>query len=105
MKFRGAKVDENQPAIVKALRKIGAVVLLTHQIKNAFDILVGYKGKLFIMEIKSPEYLPKEYDRERLEKSLSLGELDCMQKFQKVGIQYHIIATIEQAINIIKNEQ
>lgn len=98
---RAAKVDKNQPEIVKALRRVGAVVLLTHQIKNAFDILVGYRGGLFIMEIKNPEYLPKKYDRERLEKELSEGEHKCMEAFKKVGVPYHIVATTEEAINII----
>jgi len=33
-----AKVDANQPAIVKALRAIGATVLHLHQLKNCFII-------------------------------------------------------------------
>jgi hypothetical protein len=102
-KFLGAKVDANQPEIVKALRAAGAVVLLTHQLKDAFDILVGYSGQLFIIEIKNPEYLPKYVDRERLEKSLTLGELQCMQNFRRVGVDYHIATTIEEALNIIQN--
>lgn len=102
-KFRGAKVDANQPEIVEALRKAGAYVLHTHQIKNAFDILVAFRGQLFIMEIKNPEYLPKEYDRERLEKSLEKGEKDCMDGFQQAGVTYHIVTTIEEALNVIQN--
>ena len=101
---RAAKVDKNQPEIVKALRRCGAVVLLTHQIKNAFDILVGYRGGLFILEIKNPEYLPKVYNRERLEKELSEGESECMNKFKKVGVPYHIVATIEEAIDVINKK-
>jgi hypothetical protein len=98
---RNAKVDKNQPEIVKALKAHGAQVLLTHQIKNAFDILVGFRGELFIMEIKNPEYLPKAYDRERLEKQLSEGEHKCMEMFKKVGVPYHIVATKEEAFDII----
>lgn len=106
---RNAKVDVNQPKIVKALRRVGAVVLHTHTIKNAFDILVGYKGKLFIMEIKNDEYLPKLYfeketkeeQRTRLENMLKDGEKKCMDMFQSVGIEYHIIATIDEALNVI----
>ena len=96
-----AKVDKNQPEIVKALKAHGAQVLLTHQIKNAFDILVGFRGELFIMEIKNPEYLPKVYDRERLENQLSEGEHKCMEMFKKVGVPYHIVATKEEAFDII----
>lgn len=102
--MRIAKVDKNQPEIVEALRKVGAHVLHTHQLKKAFDILVGYEGKLFIMEIKDPKHLPKSYDRTRLEKSLKEGEFECMEGFQKTGVPYHIVTTAQQAINIIRND-
>ena len=48
-----AKVDVNQPAIVKTLRAIGATVLHTHQLKNCFNIFVGYRGRTFLMGIKA----------------------------------------------------
>jgi len=41
--IRNAKVDSNQSEIVKALRNAGAWVTITSQLKNAFDILAGYK--------------------------------------------------------------
>ena len=108
---RNAKVDSNQPQIVKGLRRIGAKVLPCHQLKNAFDILVGYKGKLFMMEIKNPEYLPKKYlkesaedQRKRLEGLLSEGEHTCMEVFQSVGVNYHIISTLDEALIILNKE-
>ena len=99
--MRAAKVDANQPKLVKALERAGAVVLSIHIVKKAFDVLVGFRGELFIMEIKNPEYLPKEYNRERLVKSLTEGETECMNKFKKVGVPYYIVATIEEALNVI----
>ena len=95
------KVDANQPQIVKTLRRFGAVVKPLHRVKDLFDILVAYKGNLYAMEIKNPEYLPKEYDRERLEKSLEPGESSCMDDFKKVGVPYHIVTTADEAIKII----
>lgn len=48
-----ARVDANQPAIVEALRKLGATVLHLHTIgKGAPDIAVGYMGKNALIEIK-----------------------------------------------------
>lgn len=44
---RAAKVDANQPEIVKALRDLGISVQLGHD-----DILVGYNGKTYWFEIK-----------------------------------------------------
>jgi len=44
-----ARVDANQEAIVKALRDAGAYVWI---IGLPVDLLVGYKGHSFLMEIK-----------------------------------------------------
>jgi hypothetical protein len=48
-----ARIDANQPAIVAALRKIGASVLHLHTIgKGAPDLAVGYRGQNVLMELK-----------------------------------------------------
>jgi len=48
------RVDSNQAEIVAALRKAGATVQDLHTIgKGCPDILVGYHGKNYIMEIKT----------------------------------------------------
>ena len=102
---RAAKKDANHGAIVQALESVGAYVKDTSQLKHAFDILVAYRCKLYVMEIKNPEYLPKQYDRERLEKALEDGECKCMVGFQSVGVTYHIVATIDEALEIIGAKQ
>lgn len=51
---RRAKVDKNQPEIVEALVKAGARVCHLHQLGQGVpDILVGYHGRLYLMELKS----------------------------------------------------
>jgi hypothetical protein len=47
---RAARVDANQEQIVSALRAAGAYVWI---IGLPVDLLVGYKGHSFLMEIKS----------------------------------------------------
>ena len=48
-----ARVDANQPVIVAALRAIGATVQHLHAVgQGCPDILVGYDGVNFLMEIK-----------------------------------------------------
>ena len=91
---RSAKVDSNQPEIVKALRSIGAFVLVTSQLKNAFDVLVGYRGKLFIIEIK-------DGSRPLSQRKLTDGELKCKEGFESVGIPYHVVNSIDEAIELI----
>ncbi len=60
MRFR-AKIDVNQPEIVKALRQAGASVLSLSQMgKGCPDLLVGFQGKNFLMEIKDPNKKPSQ---------------------------------------------
>lgn len=49
-----ARKDANQPEIVRGLRAIGASV---HPIsgKDIPDLLVGWKGKTFLLEVKGPK--------------------------------------------------
>ena len=52
--MRAAKVDTNQPEIVEALRAVGATVFLLHRVGHGCpDILVGYQGKNYLLEIKT----------------------------------------------------
>jgi hypothetical protein len=83
-----SRVDANQPDIVRALRGIGASVLHCHVLKNAFDILVGYRGRTFLMEIKATE-----------KDKLTPGEAEFMATWR--GSTYHIVYTPDQAIKII----
>ena len=50
---RDARVDQNQKAIVDDLKAIGATVQHLHaQGQGCPDILVGWEGENFLMEIK-----------------------------------------------------
>lgn len=93
-----AKVDKNQPSIAKALKKAGAVILYTHQLKNAFDILVGFRGQLFIMEIKVMIELKTKANRVP---ALTTGELECKKMFESVGVPYYVVTDEKQALQII----
>jgi hypothetical protein len=53
---RAAKIDANQNAIVNALRDHGAFVQsLAGVSRGCPDLLVGYRGRTILMEIKSHE--------------------------------------------------
>lgn len=56
---RAAKVDANQPAIVAALRKMGATVQPLHSVgQGCPDILVGWKSLNLLLEIKDGDKPP-----------------------------------------------
>lgn len=87
-----ARVDGNQPAIVKALRGIGASVLHLHQIHNAFDLLVGYRGRTFLLEVKDPAQPPSK-------RQLTPGEAAFRADWR--GSEYHVVLTADEAIAIL----
>ena len=104
-KYHRPSTDKNHNPIVKALRDAGAVIVDTTPIKDAFDLMVFYDCRAFVMEIKNPDYLTKVYDREQLESKLSDGERKCMEDLRAVGVEYHIVASIEEALKVIGIEK
>jgi hypothetical protein len=89
---QASRVDGNQPEIVAALRAIGAYVLHTHVLKNCFDLLVGYRGRTHLMEIKDPTQPPSA-------RKLTPGEAKFRQEWK--GSPYHVVETVDEAIRII----
>lgn len=55
--MRAKHIDANQPTIVLMLRKVpGVSVAITSDLGDGFpDIVVGYRGRNFMFEIKDPE--------------------------------------------------
>lgn len=87
-----ARVDRNQKEIVTGLRKYGATVLITSQLKNCFDILVGFNGVNYIMEIK-------DGDKSNSLKKLTKGELKFKDEWK--GGKYYVVESLQEAIYII----
>lgn len=92
---RDAKVDSNQSEIVAALRKCGASVIITSQLKNAFDILVLFKGKTHIVEIKDAKKPPSA-------RKLTEGELKCKALVESQNVKYNVITNVNEAIELLK---
>lgn len=56
---RAAKVDANQRFIVEALRAVGASVELLHAVgKGCPDLLIGYQGINYLLEVKDGAKAP-----------------------------------------------
>lgn len=88
---RAAKVDENQPEIVKALRQIGASVAVTSQLGAGFpDLVVGLRGETFLLEIKTPAG------------RMTHDEIEFMSEWRG---HYMVVRNVEQAIDAVTNPQ
>ena len=54
-----ARIDENQPEIVKALRQVGCTVQSLAGVGNGCpDLLVGFRGQNMLMEVKDGDKKP-----------------------------------------------
>ncbi|MBE9031820.1 hypothetical protein IQ266_18965 [filamentous cyanobacterium LEGE 11480] len=58
---RAARIDANQPEIVDTLRRHGATVQPLHTVGGGCpDLLVGYRGKNFLLEVKDGLKCPSD---------------------------------------------
>ena len=87
------KADGNQGEIVDGLRQIGARVANTAMVGDGFpDIVVGFRGRIHLMEIKDPVQKPSA-------RKLTGAEEIFHQDWE--GLPVHIIETLESAIEVI----
>ena len=90
--MKAHRVDANQADIVKALRAVGCNVAVTSQMGGGFpDIVVGFRGRLFLMEVKDGSLPPSA-------RKLTKPE----QVFHAKWAGYvHIINSIDEALQLI----
>jgi hypothetical protein len=91
---RAAKIDANQNEIVKETRRFGASVTITSQLGKGFpDVIVGWKGKNYLWEIKDGSKCPSQ-------RKLTPDEEEWHEAWQG---QKAIIESTEQAIQFLIN--
>lgn len=57
----GGNADSNQKPIIEALKLAGATVQSITQVGHGCpDLLVGYRRRSFLLEVKTPEGVPNE---------------------------------------------
>lgn len=87
---RAARVDDNQPEIVKAFRSLGWYVLIISQLKNCCDIIVSKNGRTIAVEIKDGKKSPSQ-------RKLSTGELKFKDEWQG---EYKLIICVKDVLDI-----
>jgi hypothetical protein len=87
-----ARVDDNQKEIVQALRDIGATVESTATIGGGFaDIVVGFRNKNYLIEIKDGSKPPSR-------QKLTPDETEFHAKWQG---QIDVARSVDEALKII----
>ncbi len=92
--FRAARIDANQPEIVKTFRKFGWYVLIISQLKNCCDIIVSKNGRTIAVEIK-------DGSKPKSKQKLTEGEIKFRNEWQG---EYKLIKSIEDVLNTIKDQ-
>jgi len=87
---RAARIDDNQPEIVKEFRKLGWYVLIISQLKNCCDIMVSKNGRTIAVEIKDGQKPPSQ-------QKLSAGELKFKDEWQG---EYSLVTCIDDIVKL-----
>ena len=92
--MRRAKVDDNQPEIVKALRGIGAFVQSLASVgQGTPDLLVGFRGLWHLREVKDGDKPPSA-------RKLTPAEIEFI-----VGLcnraPVYVVESVEQAVRVV----
>lgn len=91
-KMSAKRIDANQPSIVRSLREIGATVQSLASVGSGCpDLLVGYRGKNHVFEIKDWKQPPSK-------RKLTPDEKKWHQSWQG---QVHVVETFDEALKII----
>lgn len=60
MRYNRQRRDHNQQAIINALRSVGAKVKDTSQIGSFVDLVVSFRGAVFLLEVKRNDVSPSQ---------------------------------------------
>lgn len=83
-------VDQNQPAIVDALRKCGVCVHDTSGVGDGFpDLVCGWKGKISLLELKVPG--------EELNEAQKLFH----ERWRARGLAVHVVESLDEAFDVL----
>lgn len=89
---RNGKADANQPALVKAIRQLGASVLVLSNVgKGCPDLAIGHGGRTYLVEIKNPTLPPSA-------RTLTPAEKEWHQAWRG---QVAIVETLEDVLRVL----
>lgn len=95
MMRRAANVDNNQATIVAALRQVGALVQHLHSVGGGCpDLLVGFRKRLVLLEVKDGSKRPS--DRKLTEPEQRFHAL-----WKAAGLPVFVVENVEQALEAI----
>jgi len=93
---KAAKIDDNQKAIVNVLRQIGASVQsLAATGKGCPDLLIGYRGINYLMEVK-------DGDKVLSKQKLTIDQEHWHSLWRG---SVHIVKSVDEALKILQDKK
>lgn len=83
--------DANHEELLRAARQVGAEVLDLHKLPGAMDCLVGFRGSLYLVEIKDGTLAPSR-------RKLTPAEQDTVWRFQAVGVKVLVVTSVDEML-------
>ena len=92
---RAANIDANQAQIVAALRQVGALVQHLHTVGGGCpDLLVGFRRRLVLLEVKDGSRKPSD-------RKLTEAEQKFHALWRAAGLPVFVVENVEQALEAI----
>lgn len=92
--MRPRRVDANHRQLVAVLRDIGAEVLDLHTLPGALDLLIGYRGVLYLVELKDGLKPPSR-------RRITTAEQATIARFRAVGCPVIVAATEDELLRAL----
>lgn len=91
VKVRGCRVDGNHSEMIDGLRAVGAKVAdLSRMGGGVPDLLVAFRGRIFLMEVKNPQ---SAYGRRGLSRK--------QRAFADQGWPVNVVTSVDEAVSLI----
>ena len=89
---RAARRDDNEQSIIKAMREAGAYVKVVND-EGLFDLLVSYRGKTLLLEVKDGAKPPS---------ARRLTDAEAKFHNEWPGENLHIVNSVEEAVALLR---
>lgn len=84
--MRARRKDANHSTVLRMAREVGAEVLDLHSLPGGLDALIGYRSKLFLIEIK-------DGSKPRSRRKLTPAEVATVDRFRAIGCPVLVVET------------
>ena len=89
---RAARRDDNEQSIIEAMREAGAYVKVVND-EGLFDLLVSYRGKTLLLEVKDGAKPPS---------ARRLTDAEAKFHNEWPGENLHIVNSVEEALALLR---